>query len=166
MWRLCILSKFSKKCTDVSYVAGEGVELTVHKKSVLVEEIEEVQLRSRRAQFIYDRNYNRIGLQPSGQAPSRLPVKKLRRLLHKKRKVRVFVWMGILENIISDYRVARNFFRFCEKLENTNKKVSMRLAVACLRSAVAIWPVTGQGVKTLNDRQSHIVGKFQKIERF
>ena len=63
------------------------MELTLHKESVVVQEMEEVQLRSRRAQFIYDRNYNRIGLQPRGHAPSRLPVKKLRRLLHKKRKV-------------------------------------------------------------------------------
>ena len=39
----------------VSYVA-EGVELTVHEESVVVEEIKEVELRSRRAQFIYDRN--------------------------------------------------------------------------------------------------------------
>ena len=73
----------------VSYVAGEGVELTVHKESVVVEEIKEVELRSRRAQFIYDRNYNRIELRRRGHAPSRLPVKKLRRLLHKRRKVRV-----------------------------------------------------------------------------
>ena len=36
-----------------------GVKLTVHKESVVVEEIKEVELRSRRAQFIYDRNYNR-----------------------------------------------------------------------------------------------------------
>ena len=62
----------------VSYVDEEGVELTVHKESVVVEEIKEVELRSRRAQFIYDKNYNRIGLQPRGHAPSRLPVKKLR----------------------------------------------------------------------------------------
>ena len=34
------------------------MELTVHKESVVVEEIQEVELRSR-AQFIYDRNYNR-----------------------------------------------------------------------------------------------------------
>ena len=33
-----------------SYVAGEGVELTVHKESVVVEKIKEVELRSRRAQ--------------------------------------------------------------------------------------------------------------------
>ena len=75
----------------VSYVAGERVELTVHKESVVAEEIKEVELRSRRVQFIYDSNYNRIGLQPRGHAPSRLSVKKLRRLLLKRRKVRVFV---------------------------------------------------------------------------
>ena len=50
----------------VSYVAGEGVELTVHMESVVVEEIKEAEVRSRRAQFIYDRNCNRIGLQPRG----------------------------------------------------------------------------------------------------
>ena len=59
------------------------------------EEIKEVGLRSRRAQFVYGRNYNRIGLQPRGHAASRLLVKKLRRLLHKRRKVRVFVGKGI-----------------------------------------------------------------------
>ena len=74
------------------------MELTLHKESVVVQEMEEVQLRSRRAQFIYDRSYNRIGLQPRGHAPSRLPVKKLRRLLHKKRKVRVFLWKSIRKN--------------------------------------------------------------------
>ena len=35
------------------------MELTVHKESVVVEKIKEVELRSRCAQFIYDRNYNR-----------------------------------------------------------------------------------------------------------
>ena len=123
MWRLFIFSKFCKKCTDASYVAGEGVELTVHKKGVVVEEIGEVQLRSRRAQFIYDRNYNRIGLHPRGHAPSRLPVKKLRRLLHhKKRIVRVFVWKGILKNTISDYRVARTFCGFAKSWKTQTRK--------------------------------------------
>ena len=37
----------------VNYVAREGVELTVHKESVAVEEIKEVALRSRRTEFIY-----------------------------------------------------------------------------------------------------------------
>ena len=73
-----------------SYVAGEGVELTVHKESVVLEKIKEVELKSRRAQLfkiLIECGYSR--------APSRLPVKKLRRLLHKRRKVRVFVWKGI-----------------------------------------------------------------------
>ena len=83
-----------------SYVAGEGVELTVHKESAVVEKIKEVKLRSRRAQLLYDRNYNRIGY---SHAPSRLPVKKLRRLLHKRRKVRVFLWKINWKNIISYY---------------------------------------------------------------
>ena len=35
-------ASFVKECTDVSYVAVEGVELTVHKESVVIEEIKEV----------------------------------------------------------------------------------------------------------------------------
>ena len=81
----------------------EKVELPVHKESVVVEEIKEVELRSRHVQFIYDRNYNRIGLQTRGHAPIRLPGKKVRRLLHKRRKVRVFVWKVIRKNIVSYY---------------------------------------------------------------
>ena len=63
----------------------------LHKGSLVVEKIKEVELRSRPAQFIYDRNYTRIGLQPRGHTASRHPVKKLRRLLRRRRKVRVFV---------------------------------------------------------------------------
>ena len=59
----------------VWYVAGEGVELTVHKESVVVEEIQEVE--------------------HVVMHQGRLPVKKLRRLLHEKKKVRIFVWKGI-----------------------------------------------------------------------
>ena len=56
----CVFSaSFVKECNDVSYVAGEGVGSTVHKESVVIEEIEEVELISRRAQFVYDRNYDR-----------------------------------------------------------------------------------------------------------
>ena len=43
-------ASFVKEYTDVSYVA-EGVELTLHKESVVVEEIKEVELRSRREQI-------------------------------------------------------------------------------------------------------------------
>ena len=32
--------------------------------------------------------------------------------------------------------------------------------------AVAIWPVTGQGFQILNGRQSVILNKFHKIEKF
>ena len=48
-------ASFLREFTDVSQVAGEGVELTVHKESVVIEEIKEVELRSRCAQFIYNR---------------------------------------------------------------------------------------------------------------
>ena len=75
-----------------SYVAGGGVELTVHKESVVVEKIKEVELRSRRAQLFMTEIIIELG---HSHAPSRLPVKKLRRLLHKRRKVREFLWKGI-----------------------------------------------------------------------
>ena len=52
-------ASFVKEGTDVSNVAGEGMGLTIHKESVVIEESKEVELISRRAQFIYDRNYNR-----------------------------------------------------------------------------------------------------------
>ena len=97
------LASFISECTLMLVPLLEKV---LHKESVVVEEIKEVKLRSRRAQFVYDRNYNRIGLQPQGHAPSRLPVKKLRRLLLKRRKVRVSVWKGIRKKIISDYSSA------------------------------------------------------------
>ena len=48
-------ASFLREFTDVSQVAGEGVELTVHKESVVIEEIKKVELRSRCAQFIYNR---------------------------------------------------------------------------------------------------------------
>ena len=55
------------------------MELTVHKETVVVEEIKEVELRSRNVQFIYDGNDDRGRLQRRGPALSRLPVKKLRK---------------------------------------------------------------------------------------
>ena len=47
--------------------------------------MKEVEPRSRYGQFIYDGNDDRICLKRRGNAPSRLPVKKLGRLLQKKR---------------------------------------------------------------------------------
>ena len=73
-----------------SYVVGEGVEITVHKESVVVMKIKEEELRSRRAQLFMTEIIIELG---HSHEPSRLPVKKLRRLLHKRRKVRVFVWI-------------------------------------------------------------------------
>ena len=78
-----------------SYVAREGVELTVHKESVVVEKIKEVELRSRCAQLFM----TKIILIELGYsyAPSRLPVKMLRRLLHKRKKSKGICMEGYLE---------------------------------------------------------------------
>ena len=86
-----------------SYVAVEGVELTVYKESVVVKKVKEVGLRSCRAQLFMTEIIIELGY---SHAPSRLLVKKLRRLLNKSRKVRVFVWKGIWKNIISYYSFA------------------------------------------------------------
>ena len=67
-------------------------------------ETKEVELRSRRGKFIYNRTYNSVGLNKvshfsrRGRAPSRLPIKKLKSLLQKTRKVRLFEWKGIRKN--------------------------------------------------------------------
>ena len=66
-----------------------------------MEEIKELQLRSRRGKLIYNRTYNPVGLNKvnhfsrRGRASSRLPMKKLKSLLKKTRIVRLFVWKGI-----------------------------------------------------------------------
>ena len=72
-----------------------------------MEEIKEVKLRFRRGKFIYNRTYNLVALNKvshfsrRGRAPSRLPrlpMKKLKPLSKKTRKVRLFIWQGILKN--------------------------------------------------------------------
>ena len=74
----------------------KGDESIVQKENCFVEEIKEVELRSRRRKFIYNRTYNPVGLNKvshfsrRGRARSRLPMKKTR-------KVRLFVWKGILK---------------------------------------------------------------------
>ena len=45
----------------------EGNELVVQKENSVVEEIKEVELRSRRAKFIYNRTYSSIGLNQVSQ---------------------------------------------------------------------------------------------------
>ena len=50
----------------------EGNELVVQKENCLVKEIKEVDLRSRRGKFIYNRTYNCIGLKQVSQLYFRL----------------------------------------------------------------------------------------------
>ena len=77
-----------------SYVAGEGAETTVHKESVVVIKIKEVELRSRCAQLFMTEIIIELS---HSHTPSRLPLKKLRRPLHKRRKVRGICMEGYLE---------------------------------------------------------------------
>ena len=58
----CITSaSFVLECFDGSEVTTrEGNELVVQKENCVVEEIKEVELRSRRGKFIYNRTYNSI----------------------------------------------------------------------------------------------------------
>ena len=69
-----------------------------------MEEIKEVEMRSRRGKFIDNRTYNSIGLNQvshfsqRSHAPSRLPMNNLKSLLQKTRKVALFVWKSIRKN--------------------------------------------------------------------
>ena len=73
---------FVVECFDGSEVTTrEGNELVVQKENCVVEEIKEVELRSRLGKFIYKRTYNSVGLSKVShffrrdRAPSRLPIK-------------------------------------------------------------------------------------------
>ena len=97
--RDCAFSaSFVRECPNVSLKlhCWRRWELTVHKESVVVEKIKEVELRSHRAQLFMTEIIIELG---HSHAASRLSVKKLRRLLHKRRKVTVFVWKNIWKNI-------------------------------------------------------------------
>ena len=98
-------ASFVLECFDGSEVTTrEGNELVVQKENCVVEEIKEVELRSRRGKFIYNRTYNSTGLNQvshfsqRSHAPSRLPMNKLKSLLLKTRKVTLFVWKSIRKN--------------------------------------------------------------------
>ena len=88
---------FQKVCFDGSDVTGKGNDSILQKQNCVVEEMKEVELGSRREIFILNRNYNSVGsnkishFSRRGRAPSRLSKKKLKSLLQKTRKVRVFV---------------------------------------------------------------------------
>ena len=68
-------------------------QFSVQKENFFVEEIKEVELRSRCGKFIYNRTYNPVGLNKISHS-----VKKLKSLLMKTRIMRLFVWKGILKN--------------------------------------------------------------------
>ena len=56
-------ARFVLECSDGSEVTTRGGnELVVQKENCVVEEITEVELRSRRGRFIYNRTYNSVGL--------------------------------------------------------------------------------------------------------
>ena len=80
------------ECFDGSEVTGKGNDSFVQKQSCVVEEIVEVELRSRRGKFIYIRTYNSVGLNRvrhfsrRGRSPSRLPMKKLKNLCYRKHR--------------------------------------------------------------------------------
>ena len=102
----------SRECFDVSKVTTrKGNESIVQKENCFVEKIKEAELRSCRGKFIYNRPYNPVGLNRvshfsrRGRAPSRLPMKKLKSLLKKTRKARLFVWKGILKNTLLSSKI-------------------------------------------------------------
>ena len=77
-------------------MTGKGNDSIAQKQNCVVEEIKEVELKSRPGKFIYNRIYNSVGLNKVSYFS--LPMKKLRSLLQKTRKVRVFVSKGIRKN--------------------------------------------------------------------
>ena len=117
------------ECFDGSEVTRKVNDSIVQKQYCVVEEIIEVELRSRRGNFVYDRTYNFVGFNKvrnfsrRGRANSRLPMKKIKSLLQKTWKVRVFVWKGIRKNtplsfkfiVINRYRSNCNSVRFLLK---------------------------------------------------
>ena len=99
------------ECFDGSEVARKVNDSIVQKQYCVVEEIIEVELRSRRGNFVYDRTYNFVGFNKvrnfsrRGRANSRLPTKKIKSLLQKTRRVRVLVWKGVRKNTPSSSKI-------------------------------------------------------------
>ena len=83
----------------------------VQKQYCVLEEIIEVELRSGRGNFVYDRTYNFVGFDKvrnfsrRGRVNSRLPMKKIKSLLQKTRRVRVLVWKGVRKNTPSSCQI-------------------------------------------------------------
>ena len=86
-------------------MSGQGNDSIVQKKNCVVEEVKKLNLYFvAHGKFIYYRTYNSVGLNKVSQssrcsrANSRLPMKKIKSLLRKTWKERVFVWKGIWKN--------------------------------------------------------------------
>ena len=73
---------YQQVCVKSVFMSRKGNESIIQKENCFVEEIKEVELRSRRGKFIYNRTYNPVGLNKvshfsrRGRAPSRLQMKK------------------------------------------------------------------------------------------
>ena len=98
-------ASFVLECFDGSEVTTrEGNELVLQKENCVVEEIKEVELRSRSGKLIYNRTYSSTGLNQvshfsqRSHAPSRLPTNKLKSLLQKTGKVTLSAWKSIRKN--------------------------------------------------------------------
>ena len=60
---VALSASFVLECFDGSEVTtGKGNEPVLRKENCVVEEIKEVELRSRHGKFIYNRTYNSVGL--------------------------------------------------------------------------------------------------------
>ena len=79
-------------------MTGKRNDSIVQKQNCVVEEVKEVEFRSRRAWEIYLLQnlsfwFNKVSqFSRCGRANSRLPMKKIKSLLQTTRKVRVFAW--------------------------------------------------------------------------
>ena len=98
---------FDDAYSEVPKKAMQVIIPRVRKENVVAVKINVTELRSHHAKFIFNRNNSRVGycenrfrgcVFPRDRAPSRIPVKNLKRLSQKVRKKRVFVWKGIRKN--------------------------------------------------------------------
>ena len=102
----CIISKFCVK--SVFYVSEvttrKGNESIVQEENCFVEEIKEVELRSRREKFIYNRTYNPVGLNKvshfsrRGGVPSRLTDEEIKIFVLENTDSATFCMEGSSEN--------------------------------------------------------------------
>ena len=97
-------ASFVLECFDGSEVTTrEGNELVVQKENCVVEEIKEVELRTRRGKFIYNRTYNSVGLKKVSHfsrrdcAPSKITIKKLKTFVTENTEGEAFCMEGYSE---------------------------------------------------------------------